>query len=209
MTIEFLPTDSVYQEPSNGSNDGYARLYWMNGEPRLQTPGRFWTFPERMDEASIQLESPWKSIEHTFSDGAQKTLLASPALHLAPICWRQQNFLKDASGNVDSWLPAGKRGKFAPGEGVYFEMLTFVEGSTEAMVFSAKGTKTAMSRPPPGCMTISPLATHGKPCTLGMSLLHAASCSTKKLPFGQARPLVTVIRSCSRRPRLDEIRRAH
>lgn len=145
MTIEFLPTDSVYQEPSNGSNDGYARLYWMNGEPRLQTPGRFWTFPERMDEASIQLESPWKSIEHTFSDGAQKTLLASPALHLAPICWRQQNFLKDASGNVDSWLPAGKRGKFAPGEGVYFEMLTFVEGSTEAMVFSAKGTKTAMA----------------------------------------------------------------
>ena len=51
----------------------------------------------------------------------------------------------DASGNVEAWLPAGKRGKFAPGEGVYFEMLTFVEGSTEAMVLSAKGTKTAMA----------------------------------------------------------------
>ena len=67
------------------------------------------------------------------------------ALRLAPICWRQQNFIKDDEGCVATWLEPGKRGKFGPGEAVFFEMLAIVEGLSEPVVFSTKSIKAAMA----------------------------------------------------------------
>lgn len=145
MTTDFMERESTYQEQSGGSSDGYARIYWMNGVPREKTPGRFWTFPDRMEELGIVIEKPWKAVDHTFSDGNSKAIQVAPALRIAPVCWRQQNFMKDATGGVDSWLEPGKRGKFSPNEGVYLEMLAIVEGLNVPVVFSAKGTKTVMA----------------------------------------------------------------
>lgn len=145
MTTDFMDKETTYQEQSGGTSDGYARIYWMNGAPRDKTPGRFWAFPDWLDEAGVTVDKPWKTVDHTFSDGNTKAIVATSALNIAPICWRQQNFIKDDNGNVAEWLPMGKRGKFGPDESVCFEMLCFAEGVSDPVVFSAKGIKTAMA----------------------------------------------------------------
>jgi hypothetical protein len=145
MTTDFMDKDTQYEEQSGGTSDGYARIYWMNGTPRDKTPGRFWAFPDWLVDAGVSFGAPWKQADHTFSDGNSKPIVAASALHVAPICWRQQNFLKDDSGGVASWLPLGKRGKFGPDEGVCLEMLCLVEGLSEPVVLSAKSIKTAMA----------------------------------------------------------------
>ena len=145
MTTDFMDKETSYQEQSGGTSDGYARIYWMNGAPRDKTPGRFWAFPEWLEESGVSVGEPWKAVDHTFSDGNSKSIVVAPALRVAPICWRQQNFIKDDSGGVAEWLPLGKRGKFGPDEAVFFEMLCMVEGIDVPVVFSAKGIKTAMA----------------------------------------------------------------
>lgn len=143
---DFSEQESQYTEQSSGTSDGYARIYWMNGEPRVKTPGRFWAFPDRLAEAGITVGAPWSEPQkHAFKDGNEKPLHFARALRLAPICWRQQNFIKDDEGGVATWLEPGKRGKFGPGEAVFFEMLAIVEGLSEPVVFSTKSIKAAMA----------------------------------------------------------------
>lgn len=146
MSEEFLPTGTSYEEQSGNAGDGLARFYWMNGEPRDKTPGRFWMDQERASNAGlIALPQPWKAITHTFKRGDTADLFMSPALRIAPIVWKQQNFIKDASGNVESWIEEKKFGKLAQGEGIAFELLCLVQGIDIPLVLSMKSTKASMA----------------------------------------------------------------
>jgi hypothetical protein len=143
---DFMDRESAYQEQSGGAGDGYTRIYWMNGEPRDKTPGRFWTYPDKLIDAGISFDKPWKLITHTFSDGNSKDILVTPALHIAPVCWKQQTFIRDATGGVAGWVTERSFGKkMEAGQSVYFEMLTIAEGLSLPVVFSTKGIKTSMA----------------------------------------------------------------
>lgn len=142
---DFLERDSKYQEQSTTASDGYTRIYWMNGEPRDGTPGRFWANPDQLVEAGISFEKPWKVVNHTFSDGNKKDIAVATALHIAPICWRQQTYTRDATGQITGWVTERTRGKMQPGQSVFFEMLCLVEGLNSPVVLSAKAIKTSMA----------------------------------------------------------------
>lgn len=143
---DFADRQTEYTEQSGGgASDGYTRIWWLNGEARDNTPGRFWTMPDNLADAGISFDKPWKMINHTFKDGAKKDILVAAALRIAPICWRQQNFVKDASGGVESWIAERKRGKLPEGQGVAFEMLALVEGLSEPVVINTKGITTSMA----------------------------------------------------------------
>lgn len=148
MTTEqdYLPTQTQYEEQQTSGGDGLTRMYWMNGEPRDKSPGRFWMDADRADSAGLSvLPKPWQAIEHTFKRGETASLYVAPALYIAPICWRQQNFIKNASGGVETWIEERKFAKLAPNEGIAFELLCLVQGIDQPMVLSLKSTKASMA----------------------------------------------------------------
>jgi len=141
---DYLPTETAYEEQQSNVGDGLPRFYWMNGEPRDKTPGRFWMDAERAENAGI-VPANWTLVDHTFKRGETATLYVSPALYIAPISWRQQNFIKNASGGVESWIEERKFSKLAQNEGIAFEMLCLVKGLEQPMVLSLKSTKASMA----------------------------------------------------------------
>lgn len=147
MTTEqdFLPTETQYEEQTANSGDGLLRMYWMNGVPQLKSGGRFWMNAERVESAGLVLPTPWKVVNNTFKSGEAEDIYASPALHLAPIVWRQQNFMKNASGGVESWIEEKKFGKLGTNEGIAFELLCLVQGIDQPLVLSLKSTKASMA----------------------------------------------------------------
>lgn len=147
MTTEqdFLPTETQYEEQNTRSGDGLLRFYWMNGDPRLKTGGRFWMNVDDVTSANIVLPNPWKVVNNTFKNGDSDDIYVSPALHIAPIVWRQQNFIKNASGGVESWIEEKKFGKLGQNEGIAFEMLCLVQGIEQPVVMSLRSTKASMA----------------------------------------------------------------
>lgn len=143
---DYLPTETAYEEQTTGGGDGLPRFYWMNGEPRDKSPGRFWMDAERAESAGlVDLPKPWVLVEHTFKRGETANLYVSPALYIAPISWRQQNFMKNASGGVETWIEERKFAKLAPNEGIAFELFCLVQGIEQPMVLSLKSTKASMA----------------------------------------------------------------
>lgn len=145
MSDDFINQPTAYQEQNATNSDGYGRVWWMNGEPRDGTPGRFWLNPDAMADLGIAFEKPWKVIEHTFSDGNKKQIAVAAALHVAPICWRQQTYIRNDTGGVAGWVTTRSRGKLEAGQSVYFEMLCILEGLNTPVVFSTKQVKTSMA----------------------------------------------------------------
>jgi hypothetical protein len=135
-----------YEEQSTSSGDGITRMYWMNGEPRDKTPGRFWMDQERVANAGIT-EAPtgWKAINHTFRRGESADLYVAAGLRIAPIVWRQQNYYKDGSGGVEGWIADRKFGKLASNEGIAAEILCLVQGIDQPMVLRLNSTKASMA----------------------------------------------------------------
>lgn len=135
-----------YEEQSTSTGDGLTRMYWMNGEPRDRTPGRFWMDQERVANAGITAAPEgWQATPHTFKRGESADLYVASALWIAPIVWRQQNYYKDASGGVESWIPDRKFGKLAQNEGIAAEVLCLVQGIDQPMVLRLNSTKASMA----------------------------------------------------------------
>lgn len=147
MTTEqdFLPTETAYEEQSTRNGDGLLRIYWMNGNPQLKTGGRFWMNIDHVTTANLVLPKTWKVVEHTFKSGDTDDIYASPALHMAAIAWRQQNFIKNGSGGFESWVEEKKFGKLGASEGIAFELLCLVQDIEQPLVLSLKSTKASMA----------------------------------------------------------------
>lgn len=142
----FWEQGAEYDEQTAGRGDGLTRVYWMNGEPRDKTPGRFWVAQNRIVDQGIELGEPWKVQSHTFRGGDTNDLYFASALYLAPICWKQQNYKGDGQGGVAEWIEGRKFSKLEAGESIAYEMLCLMQGfGSQPVVLSTKGTKTSMA----------------------------------------------------------------
>ena len=145
MTAPNVPNVSVPEvddEPQIG--DGLPRIHWMNGDRKAGTPGYFWTEARQFDDPPGE---PWTAKTIAHDSGGTTEAYVTEKLRIAVISWRTQAILdeRDAGGkNVRTYYPRANMIKGSR-ESVYVEVMCFVEGMENPVVWSSPSIKTSMA----------------------------------------------------------------
>lgn len=119
--------DTSFTDDQQG--DGLPRIWWHHGDPKGRPPrgGDFYT---RADYFADGLGAPWQEASR-FSD---EIGYSADTLHILPITYRVQAFVKDEAGQR-TYLP-----EWVKGASLHTELLCLVEGIEGPVVWSMKGT---------------------------------------------------------------------
>jgi len=138
-----LPT---YTEETQG--DGLLRIQWRNGEPKLETPGRFFVSEENLGD--LVPGAPWVKTREVFDDGTKSQGYKAEALDMAILCVRAQPFHWSAAngtpGRYKIWQGRWVKGDAAPEfQSMSVEVLAYVQGFTEPVVWTSATIKTSFA----------------------------------------------------------------
>ncbi len=138
-----LPT---YADESYG--DGLLRIQWRNGEPKLETPGRFFVSDENLGD--IVPGEPWVRCKEVFDNGSKVTGYKAETLDMAIICVRSQAFHWSAAngtpGRYKIWQQKWVKGTDAPEyQSMQVEVLCWAQGFDEPIVWTSATTKTSFA----------------------------------------------------------------
>jgi hypothetical protein len=127
--------------PTDPDADQFPVIYWHNGRRGLRkndpnVPGDFYT---RASSFATALGAPWEAEERFENNGIPEAGWATQTLKLAPILWRSQPF--ESIKDPKTGKPIAKRwlDRYVPGATIQTEILCFMEGCTDPIVWQIKG----------------------------------------------------------------------
>ena len=111
--------------------DGLLRIQWRNGEPKLDSPGRFFVSEEALGD--FVPGAPWVKCRETFNDGTKVPGYKAESLDIAVLCARSQPFHWSAPngepGRYKIWQAKWIKGDHSPeNQAMQVEVLCYVKG---------------------------------------------------------------------------------
>jgi hypothetical protein len=113
------------------AGDGLLRIQWRNGEPKLDSPGRFFVPAENLGD--FVPGEPWVRCREVFNDGTRAEGYKAETLEMAVLCARSQPFHWSApmgeAGRYKVWQAKWIKGDNAPEyQAMQVEVLAYVKG---------------------------------------------------------------------------------